>query len=51
MRETRRADILWTGAEVESYDKLKRRTLELQKNIPSYVKAIIEMHLKREQAT
>ena len=51
MREARRADILWTGAEVESYDKLKRRTLELQKNIPGYVKEIIEMHLKREKAT
>lgn len=51
MREARRADILWIGAEVESYDKLKRRTLELQKNIPGYVKEIIEMHLKREKAT
>jgi len=51
MREARRADILWTGAEVESYDKLKRRTLELQKNIPGYVKEIIEMHLKGEKAT
>ena len=51
MREARRADILWTGAEVESYDKLKRRTLELQKNIPDYVKEIIEIHLKGEKAT
>jgi hypothetical protein len=46
MREARRADILWTGAEVESYESLKRRTLELQKNIPGYVKEIIEEHLK-----
>jgi len=48
MRAARRADILWTGAEVESYEKLKRRTLELQRNIPGYVKEIIEQHLKAE---
>ena len=48
MREARRADILWTGLEVESYERLKRRTLELQKNIPAYVKEIIEQHLKSE---
>jgi len=46
MREARRADILWTGAEVESYERLKKRTLALQKNIPGYVKEIIEQHLK-----
>jgi hypothetical protein len=46
MWEARRTDILWTGAEVESYESLKRRTLELQKNIPGYVKEIIEEHLK-----
>jgi site-specific DNA-adenine methylase len=45
MREARRADILWTGAEVESYERLKKRTLELQKNIPAYVKEIVEQHL------
>jgi hypothetical protein len=48
MREARRADIMWTGAEVESYERLKQRTLRLQKNIPGYVKEIIEQHLKSE---
>ena len=42
----RRADIMWTGAEVKAYDQLKKRTAELQKNIPGYVKEIIEAHLK-----
>ncbi len=46
MREARRADILWTGAEVESYERLKQKTLQLQKSIPGYVKEIIEQHLK-----
>jgi hypothetical protein len=46
MREARRADIMWTGDEVQTYDRLKERTAELQKNIPGYVKEIIEAHLK-----
>jgi predicted DNA-binding protein len=33
-------------SEVDIYEKLKRQTLELQKNIPGYVKEIIEQHLK-----
>ena len=51
MQETRRADLLWTGSEVESYEKLKRRTLELQKNIPGYVKEIIAEHLRAKETT
>ena len=46
MREARRADIMWTGEEIKTYDQLKKRTAELQKNIPGYVKEIIESHLK-----
>jgi len=45
MRQARRVDILWLGDEVAVYDRLKRRTLELQKDIPKYVKEIIEKHL------
>ena len=41
MRQIRRADIIWTEQEVEMYEKLKRKTIELQKNIPDYVKEII----------
>jgi hypothetical protein len=39
-------DILWSGEEVTEYDRLKRRTVELQKDIPKYVKEIIEKHLR-----
>lgn len=46
MRQIRRADILWMESEVEVYEKLKKRTLQLQKNIPGYVKEIIEQHLR-----
>jgi hypothetical protein len=45
MRQIRRADIIWTGQEVEMYEKLKRKTSELQRNIPDYVKEIIRNHI------
>lgn len=48
MRQIRRADILWSESEVEIYEKLKQRTLQLQKNVPGYVKDIVEQHLKAE---
>jgi len=48
MREARRADILWTGSEIEDYEKLKQRTAKLQKNIPSYVKEVVARHLRSE---
>jgi len=51
MREARRADIMWTGTEVGSYERLKQRTLRLQKNIPGYVKEIIEQHVKSESGS
>lgn len=45
MRQARRVDIMWTGEEVSVYDRLKKRTMELQKNIPEYIKEIIEKHI------
>jgi hypothetical protein len=46
MQAIRRADILWSGPEIEDYEKLKKRTAELQKNIPAYVKDLVKTHLK-----
>ena len=46
MRPVRRADILWSDAEVEAYVALKQQTEKLQKNIPCYVKEIVRAHLK-----
>jgi len=45
MRQGRRVDIMWTGEEVSVYDRLKKRTMELQKNIPEHIKEIIEKHI------
>ena len=46
MRQIRRTDLMWTESEVEIYETLKQRTLQLQKKIPGYVKEIVEQHLK-----
>ena len=46
MRQSRRADILWTGEEISVYDRLKQRTQELQKDLPAYIKELIAKHLE-----
>ncbi|MBD3308148.1 HNH endonuclease [candidate division KSB3 bacterium] len=46
MRPIRRIDIIWQGEEVKIYERLKQKTLELQKDIPAYVKEIIEKTLQ-----
>lgn len=45
MRPARRLDIMWTGAEVEVYERLKKKTEELQLEMPAYVKKVIERNL------
>ncbi len=45
MRPVRRVDIMWSNDEVSIYEKLKERTIQLQKDIPHYIKEIIEKHL------
>jgi hypothetical protein len=46
MRQVRRVDILWSGEEISTYERLKVRTAQLQKELPAYVKEIIERHLR-----
>jgi hypothetical protein len=45
MRPARRLDIMWTGDEVQVYDRLKKKTEKLQQEMPAYVKKIIERNL------
>ena len=45
MRQARRTDILWTGDEILVYERLKQRTLELQKDIPTHIREIVEKHV------
>jgi hypothetical protein len=46
MRQVRRVDILWSDEEINIYERLKERTLELQKELPAYIKEIVEKHLR-----
>lgn len=45
MRQARRLDIMWTGTEVNVYDRLKKKTKKLQQEMPAYVKKIIEKNI------
>lgn len=36
---------MWEGDEITIYERLKQRTIELQKDIPAYIKEIIEKHV------
>lgn len=50
MRQIRRIDLVWEGDEINIYEKLKAEAHSLEKEIPAFVKEIIEreIRLKRE---
>lgn len=48
MRQIRRVDLVWQGDEIATYDKLKAQSIKLQKEIPEFVKQIIESELSRK---
>ncbi len=48
MSQIRRIDLIWQGDEVETYDKLKARAQSLDKELPKFVKEIIEKELSRK---
>lgn len=45
MRPVRRLDVMWTGAEVRIYDRLKKTAGKHRQEMPAYVKKIIERNL------
>lgn len=45
MRPVRRLDVMWTGAEVKVYDRLKEKAGKHRQEMPAYVKKIIEKNL------
>ena len=49
MRPIRRVDILWGEDEVGDYEMLKQKTERLQKNIPSYVKEVVNEYLREDR--
>ncbi|MEQ9553805.1 MAG: hypothetical protein RIM23_29825 [Coleofasciculus sp. G3-WIS-01] len=47
MRQVRRLDLLWQGDEIDIYERLKQQAIKLDKEIPEFVKEIIEKELRR----
>lgn len=48
MRQVRRLDLIWQGEEVETYEKLKAEATSLNKEIPLFVKEILEKAMRRQ---
>jgi len=46
MRQIRRVDLIWQGAEVAQYDKLKSDAAKSGLEIPQFVKDVLEKALK-----
>jgi hypothetical protein len=49
MRQIRRLDLVWQGKEIEIYEKLKAQAYSLKKEIPSFVKEILEREILRKR--
>lgn len=48
MRQIRRLDLIWRGEEIEIYEKIKAEATSLEKEIPSFVKEILEREMRRK---
>ena len=48
MRQLRRIDLVWQGDEIGIYEKLKEKARSLEKEIPLFVKEIIEKEIRRK---
>lgn len=47
MQQVRRIDLMWQGDDVELYERLKQQAIELHKDIPTFIKEIIEREIDR----
>ena len=47
MRSIRRIDLIWQGSDVQKYELLKEHAISVKKNIPEFIKHIIEDELKK----
>ena len=47
MRQVRRIDLLWEGDDIEIYERLKQRAVSMEKDLPEFVKDIIEREIER----
>jgi hypothetical protein len=47
MQQVRRIDLMWQGDSIESYEKLKQQAVRLNKEIPEFIKEIIEREIRQ----
>lgn len=47
MKQIRRIDLIWQGDEIKQYEDLKEQALSFNKDIPEFVKEIIEKEIKK----
>lgn len=47
MRQVRRVDLIWQEENVEIYERLKQQAASLNKEIPEFIKEIIEREIRR----
>lgn len=49
MLQIRRLDLIWQGEEIEIYEKIKAEATSLEKEIPLFVKEILEREMRRKR--
>ncbi len=47
MKQVRRIDLIWEGEDIEMYEQLKAQAIQFEKEIPQFVKEIIENALNK----
>jgi hypothetical protein len=47
MRQVRRIDLMWEGEDIEIYERLRHHATNLGKEIPEFIKEIIEREMRR----
>jgi hypothetical protein len=47
MQQLRRIDLMWQGENIEIYEKLKQQAVRLNKEIPEFIKEIIERETRQ----
>lgn len=49
MSDVRRLDIMWSGAEIEDYDRVKEAAAEVREQLPTFVKNVLRSHAERNK--
>ncbi|MBE9005923.1 HNH endonuclease [Fortiea sp. LEGE XX443] len=47
LRQIRRIDLMWEGKDTEIYERLKQQAISLEKEIPEFIKEIIEREMRQ----